>query len=391
MRAFFYGLFAKPLSYIVPIKKNSWVLGSDYGNQYREGSKSLLEYMVKNHPEYDCVFITQNLKVKNELASKKIPCLMNNSIKGIWKVLRAEVVFTTQAAADIQLVYKKRQRKYIFLSHGQPYKVAFQALPKHYWDALRPNTKTSVKQRIIQFFTKGYHYTESVFFTSTSDFLIPYNKLYYGINANVRVLGMPRNDILFNEEKIKREKWLPGVNGMFVITYMPTHRNYGEGEASPIPFANNLVVQEWLENNNAILLVKQHPNMEKKSTMPSMPNCIMDITHSCIDPQTLLYYSNILITDYSSVWIDYLLLQRPILFYFYDNYEKNDAGVLYDIREDPPGHLCKTEEELFELIKKCKKNFNIMKPSDRIVSKYHKYVDDNSCERYFEAIVYKDR
>ena len=103
--------------------------------------------------------------------------------------------------------------------------------------------------------------------------------------------------------------------------------------------------------------------------------------------QVCLYHSDVLITDNSSVWIDYLLLERPLIFYYYDKFEDEDTGVLYDIREDPPGHFCKTEDELFQLIKKTKEDYDSMRPSEHIISKYHKYVDGNSCERYFKAIV----
>ena len=60
---------------------------------------------------------------------------------------------------------------------------------------------------------------------------------------------------------------------------------------------------------------------------------------------------------------------------------------MYDLKDDPPGHFCKNEDELFQLIKKIKENYDAMRPSDRIVAKYHKYVDGRSCERLFNAIV----
>ena len=104
------------------------------------------------------------------------------------------------------------------------------------------------------------------------------------------------------------------------------------------------------------------------------------------DPQVVLYHSDAIISDYSSVWIDYLMLRRPVLFYFYDDYVVADTGILYDIREDPPGAFCYTEDELFELVKKIRNDYDTMRPSERIVRKYHKYVDGNSCERYYNEI-----
>jgi len=168
---------------------------------------------------------------------------------------------------------------------------------------------------------------------------------------------------------------------------MPTHRLYGHGEATPTPFKDNLEAQQWMKDNNVVLLVKNHPNMAAKVKHPYNSDCIIDITTAGIDPQVALYYSDVLVTDYSSVWTDYLILRRPVIFYFYDNFEANDTGNLYDIREDPPGHFCYNEEEFFGQIRKCIEDYNGMAPSDHIINKYHKFIDGNSCERFYNEII----
>ena len=80
------------------------------------------------------------------------------------------------------------------------------------------------------------------------------------------------------------------------------------------------------------------------------------------------------------------LFKRPLITYIYDNFENEDVGLNIDIRKETPGHLCYTEEELFDLIKKIKNDYDVMKPSDKIISKFHKYQDGNACERYFNEI-----
>ena len=198
---------------------------------------------------------------------------------------------------------------------------------------------------------------------------------------------MPRNDGLFDYERMKSERWLSNTSDKFVITYMPTHRDYGRGMVSPIPFLHNIEVQQWMRDNNIIFIVKQHPNMEYKTDVVTDSDVIINISKMGLDPQVVLYHSDALITDYSSVWIDYLILQRPLLFYIYDDYETEDTGKLYDIRKDPPGHFCYNERNLFELIKRVCENYDEMKPSLHIINKYHKYLDGNSCERLFQSII----
>lgn len=385
----FYGIIARIISLILPLKKNSWVFGSCYGKMYGEGSRYLLEYMRKEHPNYDCTFITRSKSVKDSLASKGIPCEMNFSLRGMIIIARAEVVFNTQSTTDVLFVYKKKGRKFIFLSHGQPYKAAFLATPKYYQQNRFPEKKglAGLIVRLSRYLGRGYRSWESFFYTSTSDYLVPYNKMYYGENAPVLVLGMPRNDILFDDVAMSQESWLPNLKDKLVITYMPTHRDYGKGDTSPIPFVNNEKAKQWMKENNVVLLVKQHPNMASKITNSIYDESIIDITKMGFDSQVCLYHSDAIITDYSSVWIDYLLLKRPIVFYYYDDYITEDVGVLYDIKEDPPGPLCYSEKELFETLKRIKYEYKLISPSDRVVRKYHKYVDNLSCKRVYEAVI----
>ena len=224
------------------------------------------------------------------------------------------------------------------------------------------------------------------FVSATSTFLQQYMQLDFGKEMDVRILGMPRNDGLFDHDRMKKERWINGTKEKFVITYMPTHRLYGRGEITPTPFIDKPEYQKWMRDNNIVLLMKQHPNMIHKLKDIPQTDVVRDITLDGIDPQVCIYHSDLLVTDFSSVWMDFLLLKRPIIFYIYDNFESMDAGCHYDIRKDPPGHFCYTEDDLFNLIKKVKEDYDKMKPSDKIINKYHKYQDGNSCERYFNEI-----
>lgn len=382
-----YAVVARIINMFVPVKPKHWVFGADYGNMYREGSKYLIEYMLLNHKDYHCTFITQNPEVKKELDEKGIPCEMNFSPRGMTAIAKAEAVFCCQAMNDILLAFRKKGRKFYYVLHGMPLKIAARALPKEYWDKYVEKTHDSLVSKLVQTINPFIQIEDSDFVAVTSDFLKPYEERDLDNKVPVKVLGMPRNDALFQDERMKREKWVEGLDAKFVIVYMPTHRKYGQGEVSPSPFIDNEDYQQWMRENNVVLLVKQHPNMIPKLKDVKQTDVVRDITCDRLDPQVCLYHSDVLITDFSSVWMDYLLLKRPILFYIYDDFEHDDAGCHYDISEDPPGHFCKTEDELFKLIKKTKEDYDSMRPSDHIVSKYHKYVDGNSCERYFNAIV----
>lgn len=386
-----YGLLARLAWLVVPIKKRCWVFGSDCGNMYREGSKYLLEYMLRSHPEYDCCFVTRANGVCTELKARGIPCVNNLSLEGILKLASAECVFTTQMTSDILFAFKKKRRRYFYLMHGMPMKVALCVLSKRQRVAGKDRRTflALIRRAVSRLLYLDYSIMDSEFVSATSDFFKYWMEAEFDNKTPVKVLGMPRNDSLFQPARVMKEKFVDGLDGSFVISYMPTHRRYGKGAASPAPFMNRQDVQEWMRDNHVILLVKNHPTtllVQGDNYKSYNSDRIHDITDAGIDPMTVVYRSDVVITDYSSVWMDYLLLRRPIVFYIYDDFVHDDVGVYYDIKQENIGHFCYSEDELFNLIKRIKMDYDAMRPDDAVVHKFHKYVDGNSCERYFKEI-----
>lgn len=387
----FFGSLARVLCKLLPVRRRLWIFGADYGNMYREGSKYLLEYMINHHAEYRCLFVTRTKSVLHELKSKHIPCVHNYSFKGIWLIAQAECVFTTQVASDILFAFKRKGRRYFYLMHGMPMKVALSMLNKKNEEHCKSRMRLweRVKCYLSRMLICDYSILDSEFVSATSDFFKYWMELEFDHKTPVKVLGMPRNDALFQSWRMNSEKWVENIEGKFVITYMPTHRKYGLGTLSPTPFENNREAQKWLEDNNAVLIVKNHPNMLRlftKGYRPYESSVIRDITAKGIDPMTALYKSDVIISDYSSVWMDFLLLRRPMVFYIYDNFTTDDVGVYYDIKTENIGHFCYSEGGLFELIKRIKSNYDEMRPAKSVVKKFHKYIDGCSCERYFFAV-----
>jgi len=383
-----WGLIAKTSSLFISPKSRHWVFSSDYGNQYREGSKYLMEFMLKEHPDYVCTFITRNISVYRDLQTKGIPCEMNFSWKGIFRICQSDSVFFTQNCDDILFAYKNIGRKFYFLMHGMPIKRAYKATPEEFQAKMHRDI-SHVRHwmgDLRNWLVLGYNMDDVDFISVCSDFNKRFMPVLFGPEMNIKVLGMPRNDVLFDLKRMSKEKWLPDADDKFVVTYMPTHRMYGRGKASPIPFLNRPDILHWMEENHVLLVMKNHPNMISSVEDTVLPPVIKDITKMGFDPQAVIYHSDALITDYSSVWMDYLLLRKPIILYFYDDFEKNDEGTLYDVASEAPGHICLTEDELFSTIKSCHNNYEGMKPSQKDVSKFHKYMDGNSCRRIFEAI-----
>jgi CDP-glycerol glycerophosphotransferase len=109
------------------------------------------------------------------------------------------------------------------------------------------------------------------------------------------------------------------------------------------------------------------------------------------DIQPLLKITDVLVTDYSSVYMDYLLLDRPIIFFPY-NYEKYMAaneGLLFDYNSMTPGPKCYSQDQLHKEITDCAVNHKDEYANERarIKKLAFKYEDGRSCERIWDFII----
>jgi len=376
------------LDALVATKPKHWVFGADQGNTYREGSKYLIEYMLKKHPEFDCTFITINPNVESELRKKGIPVANNYSLRALYKIASSDCVFVTQTTTDIKFSFKNKHKTLFYLVHGQPFKKALKMLSEEDKEKLFNIQKQSrfVRFKDRLFKRLFWNYDDISFVSATSEFTASLQRNEFPSTVGIKVLGMPRNDALFDDIRMKTERWDPSFQDKFIVTYMPTHRKYGRGELSQTPFYSRDDVQQWMRENNVLLLIKQHPNMVHKIERLEETDVIRNISKAGYDPQVVIYHSDVLITDYSSVWMDYLLLRRPLVFYFYDNFEEDDAGCYYDLRREFPNNWCEDEDGLFRMIKVALDNRSALLPSDSEVTKFHKFIDNKSCERYYNEI-----
>ena len=109
-------------------------------------------------------------------------------------------------------------------------------------------------------------------------------------------------------------------------------------------------LNQWCVENETVFVIKRHFYHQKESVDVSKYSNITDITGKSMDIQELLMDTDILVTDYSSTYIDYLLLDRPIVFYNFDyqDYLNTDREMYYDYEEVTPGYKAENFDQLME-------------------------------------------
>ena len=152
-------------------------------------------------------------------------------------------------------------------------------------------------------------------------------------------LGLPRNDELVYNNKpniIKDIKSHLGIaSNKKVILYAPTYREYQRDNYKNSIFSLPIHIRKWEEklSNNFVILFRAHPDVVKVLNIEE--NDFVKDVSSYPHVNELMLASDLLISDYSSIFFDYSILERPMLCfaYDYDQYNK-ERGVYFDIRKE---------------------------------------------------------
>ena len=144
-----------------------------------------------------------------------------------------------------------------------------------------------------------------------------------------------------------------------------------------------------MKKNNSVILFKLHPHQDTtlfKATSLSNIKILTDsyLIEKNIELTELFKITNALITDYSGVYYDYLLLDNIIGFTTddFEEYKKKKGFVFDNIEDYMAGEKIKNIEDLYTFIANVAKNNDIYKKQrNQMKKKFNKYLDDKSSER----------
>lgn len=318
---------------------------------YKDNLKYFYEYMQNNCKE-KIVWINYN----DSLDSPTIISKMN--LKFYFYIAKARVLIEDVNVDLLNYVNTKKVLR-INLSHGNPIRCVGK-LEKNIDINILYETLNAMEK--LDFFCNTTH--------NTSKRLA----LSYTINQN-KILnsGYPRNDFLIQNKSKNRTR---NLDFKKVLLYAPTWRRFGERKNFDLIYLNQV-----LEQCNYLLLIKSH---HLDSLLVENLTSIKNVS-SIHDIQELLMESDVLISDYSSVVVDYALLERPIIFYCYDYEEYKDKVGLYDeIKDIYDGPITYDFDELISAIKNI--DSFIHQAIVDFKNKFHDYCDGNSSQRVYEAI-----
>lgn len=345
-----------------------------YANEgFRDNTKYLYDYLIENHYNdyYKIVCSTNDYKEYRDIPVKNVRFV--STLRGVVEYLSSRHVF--YSFGRIPIVPAKQQRV-IQMWHGTSFKGFDQSTRK-------TNTKKN------QFYTYVF---------ASSEFFVPIVEKKFACRREyICICGHPRTDRLYREDIVydlgqyrKIIIWLPTFRKSSAMGYADVRTD------NIVPFFKTEELRELdacLKEWNVGLIIKLHPLQDVTDKAAEATSNLRLLTHKQFqaakyDLYSLLRQTDALITDYSSVFYDYLLLNRPIGFTEDDEEEyRRSRGFAIDNPDDfKPGMRIASRDELLKFIENVVSGKDdYMEKRKRINDLANQYQDGRNCERALAA------
>jgi CDP-glycerol glycerophosphotransferase (TagB/SpsB family) len=306
------------------------------------------EYIDKKHNK---LYIYKDgqcqTEIKEELLSLGVTVLDGFSFLSLYHLLTSGVLILSHNPRDAHISKKFRGRKIINLWHG----VAIKRI-----ENLMPNIPPK-KQKQLNTNAKLY---DMLVASSIEDQKT--NAKAFGVDrSKVKVVGLPRYEILkdtYPLGTVLQNEWnkIEEIkNGRKLVLYAPTFRESTDSAIEQITDSEWKTLESFAKKNNFLFGVRPHPYDIK-----FLPSIVKESKHFYLfsneefsEPNIVLKSTDVLIVDFTSIWIDYLLLERPIIGFAkdYTHYLENERGFVYDFNTIFPSSFVDNIEALIEKIK----------------------------------------
>ncbi|MGB4626963.1 MAG: CDP-glycerol glycerophosphotransferase family protein [Erysipelotrichaceae bacterium] len=358
------------------------------GRNYTCSPKAIYEKMLTMEEFNDYKFVWSFINTKkHKIKEDERLIIVKTNSEDYFKYFASAKYWIVNSMVPLHFI-KKKDQIYIQCWHGTPLKKLRYDIKA---DGNIFNTQKEWKKsndidakRFDFFISPSKYCTEK--FTSAFN-LKALNKEHILIEE-----GYPRNDSLFNIDSnkiLKLKKKLKINSAKKVLLYVPTFRDNqhesGVGYTYDLQLDFKLLREKI--GNNYIVLFRAHYLVASKIDFSEYKDFVVNVSNYD-DINDLYIISDIIITDYSSVFFDFANLKRPIIFYMYDYDEyKNKLRDFYISMDELPGPIVKTQKELEKAILDTDKHFvNNQEKYEKLNNKYNYLDDGNASERVIRRI-----
>jgi len=357
----FFCLCASKASVLFRRNTRKWVFGCHTG--YGDNPKFLLYHIQKEHQELRPIWIEHKRRDVFRVRDLGVECYYWLSIKGFYHAATAGVYVCTQSVKDVNR-FVSEGAVYLNLNHGVGLKKGFwlnqHRMERDYGksaDELEKFFVFKVVNYIWLFRKPDLSLVTSDFQAKeifAPQFRIPLDNCIFGNYPRNEILMKDKDEILSLVEKYEPSATMSLIEKCKeydrVFIYMPTFRNDGSDfiSVSGMDFSK---LNSALKDINALLVLKFHPQTRLDLSEISLMSNITVFERQS-DVYYFLPFTDCLITDYSSIYCDYLIMNKEIILFPFDKEEYVKKCMdLADYDYYYRGPTAKTFAELYRLIK----------------------------------------
>ena len=354
-----------------------------YSHLFSDNTRAVFE-RVKNDPAIKKIILTRSAHI--EVSGVNVVIVPLHSYEGQSYLLRARNVFLRHGVrSNLGYPLSSEQHNFHNLWHGIPLKrIGYTSLD-------RASDLKDVEEENKRL--------KSVIAASDVDRLAMTAAYWPLTFHDVWVTGLPRHDLILSPEDALPEDFGPRaerlktrLEGRKFLLFAPTFR--ADQESGYYSFTDDEVRQlaDWLTRNNMAMGIREHMADTARLYSSQLRGvCFFDASERHFPDIELLYrHADMLLTDYSSCFIDFMLTGRPMASFAFDraSYANAERGLFYDQEMVFPGPICGTFTELMAGLEKL-----LAAPSeadrtayDWKVDFFHKYRDNHNADRVITKV-----
>lgn len=327
---------------LLPLDNNRVLFESGLGRQYGDSPRAIYEALAISHPDLRKTW-AYNRRIPTD--DEATDTVLRLSLRYFVALARSKYLVNNQSFP----FYVTRRRDQVFLQtwHGTPLKKMANDLAEVHGrdDGYIARATRGAQQWSV--LVSPNKYTTAIMRSA------------FRFSGRALEVGYPRNDLLHGDSaaraaaRVRHQYSIPSANR--VVLFAPTFRDRAiNGVDAVVPTAT-LDLAAWLQEFDAdtTLVVRRHVLDNARASLPDgSEGRIVDAT-AYPDIQDLLASADVLVTDYSSLYFDYLNLRRPIVFFAPDLEDYRDVlrGFYLDYSTDLPGPVATTATQARGLVR----------------------------------------
>lgn len=377
VRRYIYRLCGKVLYYFIPIDMNSIVFQSE--GDFWDNAYALFDYMITNkfNDDYKLIWLVQDPQQYQNYRYKNVEFVKRNS--DIFKEMLYEqkIMRSSHFFFFTHRGYKQRRKNQVVINlwHGSVVMKACNGVPKIFktFDyqccsspiaAERMRNFTGVRENQIII---NSDCRQDYLFSDCKDLI----RSFLGNSYNKYILGMPTFK--------KAKQWTDAVTESWIL---PVIRNKNEFDR----------LNAFCKKENILLILKIH-HLEDVSFIDATSTTNIriikdeDLQKAGIQLYQLIGKTDALLTDFSSVAYDYMLLNKPIGYMVSEKNNYSRGFIIENIEEEMPGEKINNLKDLENFLLNVKDGIDLYKEKrDIIKNKFFVYQNSDNCERLLKLL-----